>query len=192
MKRWLFYKQKSTVVYPGRVKRRGTDREWLSSKLAWCLSLEEGWWWWFFPGEPWFLYYLGTSVLSCTNELEAPFFSPLVFYISQWEALWKLLKMCEQSFAVRKYNPMTPKRGGKKRWIFVLFKSWKELLRGTFQGLCPADNHDSGMVSHFPNYMNNASPRRWAQVGNLQVKRALNSSVEMSFCAGFRDVTFIG
>ena len=68
-----------------------------------------------FPGEPWFLYYLGTSVLSCTNELEAPFFSPLVFYISQWEALWKLLKMCEQSFAVRKYNPMTLKRGGNKK-----------------------------------------------------------------------------
>lgn len=32
-----------------------------------------------FPGEPWFLYYLGTSVLNCTNELEAPFFPPLCF-----------------------------------------------------------------------------------------------------------------
>lgn len=91
MKRWLFYKQKSTVVYPGQVKRRGTD-EVIILKAGMVFISGGGVVVVVFLGSPG-SFITETSVLSCTNRLEAPFFPPLCFISPSEKHYRKLFKM---------------------------------------------------------------------------------------------------
>lgn len=99
-----FYKQKSTVVAdPGAKVQRTTKKCRLSKGGGYSgggVGSLGSW-----GRGPSLLYYLGNSshpVLTCTKEPWAPF--PL-YFISCSETLWKLLKTCEQSLAVKKIIP---------------------------------------------------------------------------------------